>query len=116
MKSCSRLKDFRQKWMTILLVSHSMRYVAEDVDRIIVMNKGSVLFDDVPKKVFQHCKELEDNRVLRVEDNLCNACAEAERAGCDATATTIEEAAEEIERAMKQQKQPDNQKVQKSSI
>ena len=37
-----------QTGMTILLVSHSMEDVAEYVDRIIVMNKGSVMFDDVP--------------------------------------------------------------------
>lgn len=45
--------------MTIILVSHSMEDVAKYVDRIIVMNRGSVLFDDVPKKVFEHYLELE---------------------------------------------------------
>lgn len=36
--------------MTIVLVSHSMEDVANYVNRIIVMNKGSVMFDDEPKK------------------------------------------------------------------
>ena len=45
--------------MTVLLVSHSMEDVAEYVDRIIVMNKGRVLYDDEPKTVFAHYKELE---------------------------------------------------------
>lgn len=45
--------------MTIVLVSHSMEDVANYVNRIIVMNKGSVMFDDEPKKVFAHEKELE---------------------------------------------------------
>ncbi len=45
--------------MTVILVSHSMEDVAKYVDRIIVMNRGSVLFDDVPKKVFEHYLELE---------------------------------------------------------
>lgn len=45
--------------MTVILVSHSMEDIAKYVDRIIVMNRGSVLFDDVPKKVFEHYKELE---------------------------------------------------------
>lgn len=35
--------------MTIVLVSHSMEDVANYVNRIIVMNKGSVMFDDEPK-------------------------------------------------------------------
>ena len=46
--------------MTIILVSHSMEDVAEYVDRIIVMNKGRVMFDDVPREVFRHYRELED--------------------------------------------------------
>ena len=46
--------------MTVVLVSHSMEDVAKYVDRIIVMNRGSVLFDNVPKEVFKHYKELED--------------------------------------------------------
>lgn len=45
--------------MTVILVSHSMEDVAKYVDRIIVMNRGNVLFDDVPKKVFEHYLELE---------------------------------------------------------
>lgn len=45
--------------MTIILVSHSMEDVAKYADRIIVMNKGEVVFDDAPRKVFKHYKELE---------------------------------------------------------
>lgn len=36
-----------------------MEDVANYVNRIIVMNKGSVMYDDEPKKVFRHVKELE---------------------------------------------------------
>ena len=54
------ISELREKTgMTIVLVSHSMEDVAEYVDRIIVMNKGSVMYDDEPKKVFRHVKELE---------------------------------------------------------
>lgn len=45
--------------MTVILVSHSMEDVAKYVDRIIVMNKSRVMFDDEPKNVFRHYKELE---------------------------------------------------------
>ena len=45
--------------ITVLLVSHSMDDVAKYVDRIIVMNRGSVLYDDIPKEVFKHHQELE---------------------------------------------------------
>ena len=49
----------RERGMTVILVSHSMEDVAKYVDRIIVMNQGSVMYDDVPKEVFRHYKELE---------------------------------------------------------
>lgn len=45
--------------ITVILVSHSMEDVAKYVDRIIVMNQGSVMYDDEPRNVFAHYKELE---------------------------------------------------------
>ena len=45
--------------MTVVLVSHSMEDIAKYVERIIVMNHGVKTFDDAPKKVFAHYKELE---------------------------------------------------------
>ncbi|MCM1124951.1 MAG: energy-coupling factor transporter ATPase [Lachnospiraceae bacterium] len=45
--------------ITVILVSHSMEDVAKYVDRIIVMNKGQIMYDDTPKSVFRHYKELE---------------------------------------------------------
>lgn len=45
--------------ITVVLVSHSMDDVAKYVERIIVMNKGMVAFDDVPKEVFKYYEELE---------------------------------------------------------
>lgn len=49
----------RERGITVILVSHSMEDVAKYVERIIVMNQGQVMFDDVPKEVFKHYKELE---------------------------------------------------------
>ncbi|MFV0466751.1 MAG: energy-coupling factor transporter ATPase [Lachnospiraceae bacterium] len=48
-----------QRGVTTILVSHSMEDVAKYVERIIVMNKGEVMFDDTPREVFLHYKELE---------------------------------------------------------
>lgn len=38
--------------MTVLLVSHSMEDVANYVDRIIVLNHGSLMLDGTPAEVF----------------------------------------------------------------
>lgn len=82
--------------MTIILVSHSMEDVAEYVDRIIVMNKGSVMFDDIPRKVFAHYKELEE--VGLAAPQVTYILHELKKRGLnvDTSATTIEEAAETI--------------------
>lgn len=45
--------------MTVILVSHSMEDIAKYVERIIVMDHGKIAFDDVPKAVFAHYRELE---------------------------------------------------------
>ncbi len=45
---------------TIILVSHSMEDVANFADRIVVMDKGKVIFDDTPVNVFRHHRELKE--------------------------------------------------------
>lgn len=50
----------RETGITVILVSHSMDDVARYVDRIIVMNKGSVMLDDKPKEVFKQYERLEE--------------------------------------------------------
>ena len=49
----------KERGMTIILVSHSMEDVAKYVDRIMVMNHGRLVFNDTPRTVFSHYKELE---------------------------------------------------------
>lgn len=45
---------------TIVLVSHSMEDVANYADRIIVMNKSKLVYDDTPINVFRHYNELKE--------------------------------------------------------
>ena len=49
----------KHKNMGVILVSHSMEDVANYAERIIVMNKGEIMYDDTPANVFKHYKELE---------------------------------------------------------
>ena len=87
--------------MTILLVSHSMEDVAEYVDRIIVMNKGSIMYDDVPRQVFGHYKELEE--VGLAAPQMTYVLHELKRRGLDVdlNATTVEETADAIMKALR---------------
>lgn len=86
--------------MTVILVSHSMEDVAEYVDRIIVMNRGRIMYDDVPKEVFRHCAELEE--VGLAPPQVTYILRELRKRGLDVDmdATTVEEAAEAVTRAL----------------
>lgn len=89
-------KIHRERGITVILVSHSMEDVANYVQRIIVMNDGELVLDDVPKKVFRYAKELDSiglavPQVTAVMNSLRETGIET---GKDAT--TVEEAKEEL--------------------
>ncbi len=94
----AKLKE--ETGITVILVSHSMEDVAKYVDRIIVMNHGSVMFDDVPREVFRHYRELE--QVGLAAPQVTYIMHELRNAGLnvDSEATTLEEAKAEILRAL----------------
>ena len=48
----------KETGMTVIIVSHSMEDMAEYVDRLIVMNKGSIMYDDIPSNVFKYEEKL----------------------------------------------------------
>ena len=90
----TRLRD--EVGMTVILVSHSMDDVAEYVDRIIVMNKAEVAFDDTPREVFKHYKELENMGLSAPQMTyIMHDLAEA-GFDVDTYAITIEEACDSI--------------------
>ena len=94
----AKLKE--ETGITVILVSHSMEDVAKYVDRIIVMNHGSVMFDDVPREVFRHYRELE--QVGLAAPQVTYIMHELRNAGLnvDSEATTLEEAKAEILRVL----------------
>lgn len=87
--------------ITVVLVSHSMEDVAKYVDRIIVMNSGIVMFDDTPKKVFKHYKELEEIGLAAPQVTYVMHALKEKGMNVSLEATTIEEAAESIYHALK---------------
>lgn len=55
------LKDIHRKTnMAVLLVSHSMEDVAEYADRVLVMQQGTLLFDDKLQRVFSYEEKLKE--------------------------------------------------------
>lgn len=90
-----------EKKITVILVSHSMEDIARYVERIIVMNRGQVMYDGTPREVFQHYKELES--VGLAAPQVTYLMHELKDTGWDVddSATTVEEAAAAIQKALK---------------
>ena len=91
----------RTRKMAIVLVSHSMEDVARYVERIVVLNEGRVAFDDEPRKVFAHYKELERMGLAAPEITYVMHDLKARGLQVDTGAITIEEAKESILKALK---------------
>lgn len=87
--------------MTVILVSHSMEDVARYVDRIIVMNKSRVMFDDAPKMVFRHYKELEEVGLAAPQITYIMQALKAKGLRVDTDITGVEEAQDAILAALR---------------
>lgn len=86
----------KQTDMTVILVSHSMEDIARYADRIIVMNGGEVMYNDEPKKVFAHYKELEQVGLAAPQVTYIMHDLRENGFDVDVEATTVEEAVREI--------------------
>ena len=86
----------KMRGITVMLVSHSMEDIARYVERIIVMEKGRVRFDDTPRKVFEHYKELEAIGLAAPQVTYVMQELKSRGINVDTQAMTIEGAAVEI--------------------
>lgn len=86
--------------MTVILVSHSMEDVAKYVDRIIVMNRGSVYMDGPVKEVFKRADELENVGLSAPEVTYIVRELKNRDLNVDTTVTTLDEAKTTILQAL----------------
>lgn len=95
-----QIAKLHREGLTVILVSHSMEDVAKYADRIIAMNSGKVAFDGTPKEVFRHYKELE--RMGLSAPQITYVMQEMKGLGLnvDTDVSTVEEAKEEILKAL----------------
>lgn len=80
-----------QTQMTVILVSHSMEDVAKYVGRILVMNDGCLMYDDVPREVFAHYRELEKIGLAAPQVTYIMHALKERGVDVDTDAITIEE-------------------------
>lgn len=91
----------RQRKITVILVSHSMEDVAKYVNRLIVMNKGKVMFDGTPRQVFVHYKELEKMGLAAPQVTYAVHKLKEKGWAIDTDVTTVDEARDAILAALK---------------
>lgn len=86
----------KETGMTIVLVSHSMEDVANYVERIVVMDQGRIIMNDVPAVVFSRYQELE--KIGLAAPEVTYIMQDLRRAGFNVSdsITTINEACDEI--------------------
>lgn len=92
-----------QTGMTVILVSHSMEDIARYVERIIVMNQGEKMLDDTPKNVFSHYRDLEQVGLAAPQVTYIMHDLKEKGLAVQTDATTVEEAADEIVRALERE-------------
>ena len=90
----------KEQGITVLLVSHSMEDVANYVERIIVMNRGEIMYDDIPSHVFAHYRELEQVGLAAPQVTYIMQALKAKGWKVDPDVTTIAKARDEIMRAL----------------
>ena len=90
----------RESDITVILVSHSMEDVAKYADRLIVMNKGAVMYNDEPKQVFEHYQELEKVGLAAPQVTYIMHDLAGRGIPVRTDVTTVAEAADEILRAV----------------
>ncbi|MFV0342629.1 MAG: energy-coupling factor transporter ATPase [Anaerocolumna sp.] len=89
-------KLHRENNITIILVSHSMEDVAKYANRLVVMNKGRIVFNDTPHGVFEHYKELEAIGLAAPQVTYVMNGLKEKGYPVDTSVTTVEEAKQEI--------------------
>lgn len=90
----------RERGITVVLVSHSMEDVAEYVDRILVMNRGRLMFDDTPASVFSRYRELEEIGLSAPQVTYVIKALQERGWKIDGDVTTVREAKEAILKAL----------------
>ena len=96
----------KARGITIILVSHSMEDVAKYVERLIVVNRGQIALDDTPREVFSKYQELAAMGLAAPQITYIMHALKQKGLKVDPNATTVEEARDDILRALKEAGSP----------
>lgn len=94
-------KLHKQLGITVILVSHSMEEIARYVDRIIVMDKGSIKLDGTSKEIFKQIDKLEEIGLAAPKVTYLMKALREKGFDVSDEVTTVEEAYREISNILK---------------
>ncbi|MCR4989698.1 MAG: energy-coupling factor transporter ATPase [Lachnospiraceae bacterium] len=97
-------KLHKENGITVILVSHSMEDVANNVGRIIVMERGGIFMDGTPTDIFARSDELETIGLAAPEVTYIMRALKKKGLDVNTFATTIDEAVPSILSALKARK------------
>lgn len=78
--------------ISIVIVSHSMEDIAKLATRVVVMNKGKKVYDDIPKSIYSKYKELEEIGLDVPQITKATKLLEKKGYKFDSTIITVDEA------------------------
>ena len=84
----------------------AMKDVAKYAERLIVVNHGQIAFDDTPKKVFAHYKEMEPMGLAAPQITYIMHALKEKGLNVDPSDTTVEEAKQDILNALRKMNSP----------
>ena len=90
----------KERGITVVLVSHSMDDMARYASRLVVMDRGRIVFDATPQEVFAHVEELEQIDLAAPQMTYIMRELHSRGLPVDVTAGTVEEAGKSILQAL----------------
>lgn len=87
-------KKLNREGFTVILITHDMRFVAETVNRVILVSNGEILMDGSTREVLNAFDVLKKAAIKPPQ--IVQLAGELRKRGVDINALTIEEALQEI--------------------
>jgi energy-coupling factor transport system ATP-binding protein len=87
-------KKLNKEGFTVILITHDMRFVAETVNRVILVSNGEILMDGSTREVLNAFDVLKKAAIKPPQ--IVQLAGELRKKGVDINALTIEEALQEI--------------------
>jgi energy-coupling factor transport system ATP-binding protein len=87
-------KKLNREGFTVILITHDMRFVAETVNRVILVSNGEILMDGSTREVLNAFDVLKKAAIKPPQ--IVQLAGELRKKGVDINALTIEEALQEI--------------------